>query len=255
MSCRARRRLPNAPGARERGGRGRRPRADRAVGGGRCARRCAPLLLLAAVLLSGCGGARDVPATVFDRTVGYFDRWAEQREAAQEPAATPVATGMRGFAAEREHRAVPAPTAVEIPSVGISSRLERLGLDGDGAIETPQAWQSAGWYRRSTRPGQQGAAVILGHVDSTTGPAVFYRLRDVQPGARVRVRRADGSVAVFEIDRLEQHRKTRFPSAEVYFPTAEPTLRLVTCGGAFDRERGSYRDNLVVFATLVAERG
>lgn len=231
-------------------------RARRCV---RHARRHSPAravaLLLGAVLLSGCGGAREVPAAVFERTVSYFDRWAEQREARNGSGTTPVAAGIRDYAPTRAGRAVAAPVGIEIPSVGITSSLERLGLDGDGAIQTPRAWQSAGWYRRGTRPGQQGAAVILGHVDSTTGPAVFYRLRDVRPGARVRVSRADGSVAVFEVDRLEQHRKTRFPTAEVYFPTAEPTLRLVTCGGAFDRDRGSYRDNLVVFATLVSERG
>jgi sortase (surface protein transpeptidase) len=96
--------------------------------------------------------------------------------------------------------------------------------------------------------------VILGHVDSTTGPAVFYRLRDLEPGDPVRVTRGDGSVAIFEVDRLEQHRKTRFPTDRVYFPTPEPTLRLVTCGGDFDTAAGSYRDNLVVFATLRTTR-
>jgi hypothetical protein len=212
-------------------------------------------LLLGLLVIGVVDDVRAVPAGLFDRTVGYFDRWAQEHDDAAEPASVAVAAGMRGYAPAAAGRDVAVPVAVEIPSVGIRSGLERLGLDGDGAIQTPRAWESAGWYRGGTRPGQQGAAVILGHVDSTTGPAVFARLRDLQPGARVRVRRADGSVAVFSVDRLEQHRKTRFPTADVYFPTPEPTLRLVTCGGDFDRQRGSYQDNLVVFASLVTERG
>lgn len=229
--------------------------ARRARWPGRTAAALVVAVLLGPVIVGGIDGVRAVPTALFDRTVGYFDRWAQERDAAGEPTTSSVAGGMRAYAPAEAGREVAAPVAVHIPSVGIRSGLERLGLDAEGAIETPRAWESAGWYRGGTRPGQQGAAVILGHVDSTTGPAVFARLRDLRPGDRVRVRRGDGSVAVFSVDRLEQHRKTRFPTADVYFPTPEPTLRLVTCGGDFDRDRGSYRDNLVVFASLVAERG
>ncbi len=214
------------------------------------AHRAACALLLGALLLGGCGSVRSVPGAAYERTVDYFDRWAAQRE----PAPRQVANGLREYAPNAPRTAVAPPVRVEIPSVGIASDLERLGLAGDGAIQTPDDWNSAGWYGRGPRPGQQGAAVILGHVDSKTGPAVFYRLRDLQTGDRVRVVRADGTVASFEIDRVEQHRKTRFPTDEVYYPTPQPTLRLVTCGGAFDADAGSYRDNVVVFARLVAEQ-
>ena len=108
----------------------------------------------------------------------------------------------------------------------------------------------AGWYEGGTRPGDPGSAVILGHVDSTSGPAVFYRLRELRPGDRVEVVRAGGSRVAFTVDRVEQYPKRRFPTAEVYYPTLGPKLRLVTCGGAFDDATGHYTDNVIVFASL-----
>jgi hypothetical protein len=210
----------------------------------------AAALLVSATLLSGCADPTALPQVAYDRISDHFDRWAEQREEAPPQASAEL----RNWAPDRDVAAAPRPVAVRLPSVGVSSRLERLGLDDGGAIETPADWQRAGWYRDGPRPGDIGAAVILGHVDSTSGPAVFFRLRRLRRGDEIRVTRADGSVAVFAVDRLEQHRKTRFPTDEVYYPTPEPTLRLVTCGGRFDTLARSYTDNLVVFATLRAIR-
>ena len=92
--------------------------------------------------------------------------------------------------------------------------------------------------------------MILGHVDSTSGPAVFYRLRELRPGDLVEVVRADGSRARFAVQRVEEYPKARFPTAEVYYPTLTPELRLVTCGGTFDATAGHYRSNIIVFAAL-----
>ena len=128
--------------------------------------------------------------------------------------------------------------------------LLRLGRNHDGTIEVPGDWERAGWYRRGPRPGQAGPAVILGHVDSTSGPAVFSRLGELDVGDEIRIDRADGSVVTFVVDRVERHAKTRFPTDDVYLPTLQPTLRLVTCGGAFDAVSGHYVDNVVVFAAL-----
>jgi sortase (surface protein transpeptidase) len=146
--------------------------------------------------------------------------------------------------------AVAAPIRVEIPAIGVSSELQRLGRDRRGAIEIPDVWDTAGWYAEGARPGQAGPAVVLGHVDSRYGPAVFFRLRELAAGDRIVITRDDGSRVTFVVDRLERHAKTRFPTDEVYLSTLEPTLRLVTCGGPFDRGSGHYQDNLVVFAEL-----
>ena len=157
---------------------------------------------------------------------------------------------VRRFRSARPDPVVPPPMSIEISTISVSSDLQRLGRDAGGAIEIPSDWQVAGWYAEGVRPGQAGPAVIVGHVDSKQGPAVFYRLRDLRRGDTIEVTRKDGSVAVFVVDRLEQHAKTRFPTDDVYLPTLEPTLRLVTCDGMFDRSTGHYRDNLVVFANL-----
>jgi sortase (surface protein transpeptidase) len=138
---------------------------------------------------------------------------------------------------------------VRIPSIGVDARLVRLGLDTGGALAVPRRWEDAGWFTGAARPGERGAAVIAGHVDSTSGPAVFYRLGALRAGAVVTIARRDGSAVRFRVRRVERWPKRRFPTRRVYGPTRRPALRLVTCGGAFDRASGHYVDNTIVFAT------
>ena len=142
------------------------------------------------------------------------------------------------------------PVRVEIPGIGVASSLDRLGRAPDGTVEVPREWEVAGWYAPGPRPGDPGSAVILGHVDSKGGPAVFYRLRQLRRGDQIKIGRADGSAVRFVVQRTEQYPKDRFPTDEVYYPTLTPALRLVTCGGEFDATIGRYRSNLIVFATM-----
>jgi sortase (surface protein transpeptidase) len=155
-----------------------------------------------------------------------------------------------GFRSVRSYQATPVPVRVHIPRIQVTSSLDRLGRAPDGTVEVPSDWEVAGWYAPGPRPGDPGSAVILGHVDSKRGPAVFYRLHELRRGDEIRIGRADGSTARFAVDRVEQYPKDRFPTDEVYYPTLTPALRLVTCGGAFDPTAGHYRSNLIVFATL-----
>ena len=141
------------------------------------------------------------------------------------------------------------PVRISVPSIGVNSSLVDLGIAGDGSLQVPTDVQRAGWLDRSPAPGRQGPAVIAGHVDSTKGPAVFYRLRDLKPGARIIVTRGDGSTVSFAVDSVQQYSKSAFPTAAVYGPVPGPVLRLITCGGAFDRSIGHYRDNVVVYAS------
>jgi LPXTG-site transpeptidase (sortase) family protein len=164
--------------------------------------------------------------------------------------AGPAATGhpAKGWAVTNPGK----PTSIEIPIIGVRARLVRLGLGSDGSLEAPRDWNTPGWYGDGSTPGQvdSNPAVIAGHVDSRTGPAVFYRLRDLKRGDQVIVRRDDGVVARFTVDGTRSFAKSAFPDAAVYGPvdTATPQLRLITCTGSFDRKAGSYRDDLVVFA-------
>lgn len=145
---------------------------------------------------------------------------------------------------------VAVPTRLTIPAIGVTTSLEPLGLLPDHSLRPPSQWDEAGWYADGVRPGDPGPAVILGHVDSVSGPAVFYRLRDLRPGAVALVRLRTGRTLTFVVDTVRTYRKNEFPSAAVYGPTAIPELRLITCTGDFDWAAHSYLDNLVVSAYL-----
>lgn len=167
------------------------------------------------------------------------------------PLPVPVAAGplvAGGFRSSDTFSQVAVPVRLRIPALRVDGRIAPLGLSPDGTIEVPESVTVAGWYRLGARPGQPGPAVILGHVDSKTGPGIFARLGGVKAGTPVLVDRSDGSTVTFRITSVSQVAKVRFPTDLVYAPTLEPTLRLVTCGGSFDRSRGSYRDNVIAFA-------
>jgi sortase (surface protein transpeptidase) len=147
------------------------------------------------------------------------------------------------------------PVHLAIPAIGVSTGLVPLGLNQDGTIAVPPLGRAApaGWYRYLATPGEVGPAVILGHVDSARdGPAVFYRLIDLRAGDQVSVRRADGQTAVFTVTRVEEYAKSHFPTGAVYGAQGHPELRLVTCGGEFDKVHRQYRGNVVVYATFTA---
>jgi sortase (surface protein transpeptidase) len=176
----------------------------------------------AAVLVAGCSAAG-------------AERAGEPLPASSGATAT-TANGVeaaRGFRSTRGYRATPVPVRIDIPSISVTSSLDRLGRAADGTVQVPERW-----------------AVILGHVDSKRGPAVFFRLRELRRGDEIIVTRAGGSSVRFAVERTEQYDKRRFPTEAVYYPTLTPALRLVTCGGEFDATAGHYRSNVIVFATL-----
>jgi hypothetical protein len=140
------------------------------------------------------------------------------------------------------------PVRLEIPAIGVSARIVRLGLNPDRTLEVPSDFADTGWWSGGPRPGEPGPAVIAGHVDSKTGPAVFFRIREVRRGDAIVVDRRDGSRARFTVLGSEQYPKARFATARVYGRTPGPTLRLITCSGTFDQATGHYLDNTVVYA-------
>lgn len=178
--------------------------------------RTGTLVLVIVVLLGGCSR----PAPV----------WHEQASA------LPVA-------------AVEVPTNIRIEAIGVNTALVELGLDSAGALEAPMDYGVPGWYADGTPPGDVGPAVIAGHVDSKAGPAVFYRLTELRPGDTIQVRRGERWLA-FTVVSQGRYAKDHFPTAEVYGPTPDAQLRLITCGGDFDRTVNSYRDNVVIYAIL-----
>jgi len=144
-----------------------------------------------------------------------------------------------------------APLSIKAPTVDITSSLGQVALNPDGTIEVPTDYGQAAWYRLGPTPGELGPAVILGHVDSLKGPAVFYRLSSLRPGQIIDVTRIDSSVAHFRVDAINTYRRDQFPTETVYGPINYAGLRLITCGGAYDKKAKAYESNVVVFATLV----
>lgn len=163
--------------------------------------------------------------------------------------ASPPSAVRETVVAAQPVRAVGDPVRLRIPSLGLSTSLIPLRLDRRNKLIAPERFDVAGWNRSGPEPGERGAAVIAGHVDSRSGPAVFHRLGDLRPGAAIHVDTDRGRTLTFTARGLERHAKTAVPDS-VYRPTPTPELRLITCGGTFDPTRRSYRDNVIVHAHL-----
>lgn len=206
-------------------------------------------LLLSFGLAPGPLNSTGEPVAVTSSTSAAVPTTAEGRPAENASEVVPAPSGT----AEQHSRTKLLPTSVMIPRIGVTSDLVDLGLNPDRTIEVPSDYDTAGWYQHRAVPGEPGPGVILGHVDSHTGPAVFSELSMLVPGDTVDVKRSDGSVARFAVSSVEQHGKgvDVFPTERVYRWTDDATLRLITCGGDFDRSSRSYADNVVVFAELI----
>jgi hypothetical protein len=159
------------------------------------------------------------------------------------PRATPDPASPR----RRERRAA-VPVRIEIPAIGVRAPVIRLGLNRDRTLAVPKDFGDTGWWSGGPRPGDPGPAVIVGHVDSYTGPAVFYRVGELRPGDAIAVVGADGRRARFRVEGSERYPKADFPTDRVYGRTNGAALRLITCSGTFDHDTGHYLDNTVVFA-------
>jgi len=161
------------------------------------------------------------------------------------PAAAP--SGATGPAVPRS-----APVALRIPAIGVDVSLSTLGLNADHTVQVPTDFQQPGWFGLGPSPGQTGSAVILGHVDSYTDPAVFFQILTLRAGDQVNVSLADGAIAHFQVSAVAMYAKDQFPAQQVYAPHGGSALQLVTCGGTFDTHTRSYLSNIVAYTTLVA---
>lgn len=153
--------------------------------------------------------------------------------------------------------AASAPTRVTVPSISAESNLVPTGLKADGSLEVPPvtAPMQASWFNASPTPGEVGPSVILGHVNGNGQPGIFANLSRVVAGEEILVDRADGQRAVFQVSRVVTIPKDSFPTDQVYNDTANPQLRLITCGGDYDRANRSYLSNVIVYADLVDVQG
>lgn len=174
----------------------------------------------------------------------------------QAPAETLVTDDMVRAAFKEDAPLSPAyPEHMRIPSIGVDAPFAvPLGVDSNKEIEVPEGYEEVAYYKHGPTPGQLGPAVVLGHVDSVAGPAVFYSLGQLEEGDLIEIDREDGVTAIFEVERLERHEQRGFPTRKVYGDLAYAGLRLITCSGSYDREIQRYSHNLIVFARLVDSR-
>lgn len=173
--------------------------------------------------------------------------------AASAPSADPVVT-MAPTAGPSLPRSTP--TKISIPSIGVNAPFTPLSMDATGVLQPPPDTDRnlAGWYQGGASPGERGNAIVAGHVDTTTGPAVFYLLSYLRKSDPIDITREDGTVATFSVDEVDTFSKGNFPDQRVYGDTPDAQLRIITCGGVFDHKKRDYESNVVVFAHLASSR-
>jgi LPXTG-site transpeptidase (sortase) family protein len=200
---------------------------------------------LAAVVL--CAGGASVAA------FGLLDSTPADAGATYTPASVTTAPPRLSHDPRAKPLARSVPVGIRIPGIGVDAPVMEVGTNADGTVQVPplDVHNLTGWYRYGPAPGQRGPAVILGHVDSLTGISVFYYLKDLHAGDKVYVRLADGKVATFAVDGVQKVDKDAFPTASIYGKAGYPSLRLITCGGPFDKATGHYVDNIIVYAHLI----
>jgi LPXTG-site transpeptidase (sortase) family protein len=201
-----------------------------------------PLALLALAVAADVGllGAAGV---VFGRES------APKALAADRTVAGAAAPGLQDPSSPRPvRRSTAVPQRIVIPSIGVDAPIERLARDRAGVLQPPVEWADAGWYAKGVVPGDTGAAVIAGHLDTTKRAAVFVNLRRLRPGDKVVLRMSDHRSLRFTVTETKVVRKALFPTSEVYGAVPDPELRLITCSEPFDVTSSKYTGNLVVFA-------
>lgn len=186
-------------------------------------------LALAAVLVSGCGSSTSNTSVA---------KTTSQAAATGVQTATPI------------NRSTP--VSFKISSLNASGSLISVGLNADGSVQVPANYLQAGWYQKGPAPGEQGSAVILGHVDSYKGTGVFFTLKNTKRGDMIDVTRADGKTAHFKVTDVRMYLKSQFPDQLVFGPRGGATLQVVTCGGQFDKVAKSYESNVVVYSSLAS---
>ena len=173
------------------------------------------------------------------------------RPVAARVAALPAPTGPIVAPPQSAAAQVARPVSLTIPLIGVKTNLITLGLAAGGAMQVPSTSTVAGWFTGSPRPGAVGSSIIVGHVDSKSGPGIFFRLPELKKGDDVYVKRSDGTTAEFRVTEVQEYPKDQFPTETVFGPTPDAELRLITCGGTFDSVTGHYLSNIIVYASQI----
>ncbi|KAB1901398.1 class F sortase [Micromonospora sp. AMSO1212t] len=218
------------------------PASSGGRGRGAWSKPLAVVLVLVGVFATGAG---------LGRTAGPFDFADASTESSRSNGSGAAAPAS---AAAPVRKPASRPVRLAVPAIKVNAPVTPVGQAKDGSVDVPPLTEhdQTGWYDRGAVPGDPGRAIIVGHVDTKSGPAVFYRLRSLKPGARIQVTRADRSVVTFKVDSVEYFDKSNLPAARVYGNSGPAELRLITCGGEWVGGRTGYQDNVIVFASLTS---
>jgi len=149
-----------------------------------------------------------------------------------------------------------APESISIERIGVNAEIASIGITPEGQMEDPDSYDTVGWYRFGPAPGEAGRAILVGHLDSKTGPAVFYRLGELAAGDEVIIR-SGGSATdlVYVVRESVSYPEAEVPADLIFGPTDQPELVLITCAGVFDRGVGAYDERRIVVADLRTPQG
>ncbi len=168
------------------------------------------------------------------------------------PTLAPFSLNVPSVAVEPE-RQVAAPLQLKVPAIGVDTAIEWVGLDDEGNMDVPSEYRTVAWYEHGPNPGMKGNAVVAGHLDSQTGPAVFYRLGDLQPGDEIIVVTHDGEEQRFAVTGVESFDANSAPLYNIFGASGSANLNLITCEGSFDPDARQYDKRLVVYSTLISD--
>ncbi|MGD6960798.1 class F sortase [Fictibacillus phosphorivorans] len=204
-------------------------------------------LLLIGLLITGCSAPEDTKNNKASETI----KEGQEQEKEVKSSSTEL-TPPEGLKLKADTEGI-IPTRIEIPSLNINTEIEKVGRLENGQMGVPKGMDTVGWFSDGVKPGSPGNAVMAGHVDSKSGPAVFYKLEELESGDDVIVKDQDGKKLTFEVTGKEKYNRKTAPVEKIFDYAYGSKLNLITCTGTFNVDEGTHEERLVIYTELKAD--
>lgn len=201
-------------------------------------------VMMAAIIMAGCSSQLG----------------AETAEGTQAPNNEQQAASISAPSSEskidilKDNRTGIIPATIEIPAINVKTTVEQVGTLKDGRMDVPKNPDNVGWYEPGTLPGAPGNAVLAGHVDDLTSPAVFYDLHKLKNGDKIIVTDTDGQTLTFEVYDQKTFPRLDAPIEDIFGFSFASTLNLITCSGDYDPETTERAERTVIYTKLVEDK-
>jgi LPXTG-site transpeptidase (sortase) family protein len=199
------------------------------------------------ILLFGCGNK--VEKTSIEETESALSAVTEQTQQETKVENKSITKAETNGPLKEEITGI-TPQSIEIPAIGVKAEIENVGRIENGQMGVPEGMDTVGWFEPGPLPGERGNAVMAGHVDSKTGPAVFYKLDQLKKGDEIIVKSADGESKTFVVTGMESYPRKDAPVEDIFDFSYSSNLNLITCTGDFDRQAKTHEERLVVYTSL-----